>query len=221
MADHPLEVRSNRVLFCHLNAQSLRNKIDEVKSSLSKSVRPIILGINESWLDSTVSDQEVSMQNYNTFRRDRRSGRGGGILVFIRDIIKSKRRIDLEKDNIECLWTELKLNKKSLLLGNIYRPPNATTAFFNDLEAMLEKVATQSKGVVLVGDLNINLLTKSGLAERMDLTASENSLIQLVSTPTRITNQTTLCHYWMFFIPPNLISSSIQVQLTSPIVTIS
>ena len=110
------------------------------------------------------------------------------------------------------------LNKRSLLLGNIYRPPNATTAttaFFNDLEAMLEKVATQCKGVVLMGDLNINLLTKSGLAERIDLIASENSLIQLVSTPTRITNQTMSLLDLLYTTTPDLFLNTGSVDFTN------
>ena len=128
---------------------------------------------------------------------------------------KSKRRIDLEKDNIECIWTELKLNKRSLLLGNIYRLPNATTAFFNDLEAMLEKVATRCKGVVLMGDLNINLLTESGLAERIDLLASKNSLIQLVSIPTRITNQTMSLLDVLYTTTPDLFLNTGSVDYTN------
>ena len=51
---------------------------------------------NETWLDDTVMDSELYVNGFNFFRRDRPTGRGGGILVYYKDAVKCSRRIDLE-----------------------------------------------------------------------------------------------------------------------------
>ena len=49
----------------------------------------------------------------------------GGVLVYVPKRCRSKSRLDLEDDEIECVWVELRLNKRTILMGNMYRPPNA------------------------------------------------------------------------------------------------
>ena len=54
----PFEVNSCTQLVCHLNCQSLlpkMAKMNEVRDILSNAMRPVILGISESWLDSSVA----------------------------------------------------------------------------------------------------------------------------------------------------------------------
>ena len=51
--DSPFDSPSDKAILCHLNTQSVGNKLDELKLNLSKSKRPIVLGISESWLDSS------------------------------------------------------------------------------------------------------------------------------------------------------------------------
>ena len=56
---------------------------------------------------------------------------------------RSKSRLDLEDDEIECVWVELRLNKRTILLGNIYRLPNAHSSLLASFEAMMERVAAE------------------------------------------------------------------------------
>ena len=49
---------------CHLNSQSLMPKLDEVKLARTSAQRPVILGLSEMWLDSSVMDGEVSHSVY-------------------------------------------------------------------------------------------------------------------------------------------------------------
>ena len=75
--------------------------------------------LSETWLDSSVTDAKVSVPCYATYRRDRGS-RGGGALVYVTDKCCSRRRNDLEEDGVKILWVEVRMNQKTLLLGNIY-----------------------------------------------------------------------------------------------------
>ena len=145
----PLDSCTNKVVFCHLNAQRLRNKMDELRSILTNAKRPAIFGISETWLESDVPDGEVAIPSYKLFRRDRKS-RGGGVLVYVPERCKSKRRLDLEDDEIECVWVEVRLNKMTILLGNMYRPPNADLSVLSNFEAMMERVAAECNGTCTV-----------------------------------------------------------------------
>ena len=68
---------SNGYAFCHLNVQSLTSKLDEISDFLSRSECSVILGISETWLDSSVTDAAVTVENFKLYRKDRRYGRGG------------------------------------------------------------------------------------------------------------------------------------------------
>ena len=45
-----LDCKSSAII-CHLNAQSLLPKIDEVRATLRDAKRPVILGVSEKWLN--------------------------------------------------------------------------------------------------------------------------------------------------------------------------
>ena len=54
----PLDNHTNKAIFCHLNAQCLRNKMDELQSILNSAKRPVIFGVSETWLESDIPDGE-------------------------------------------------------------------------------------------------------------------------------------------------------------------
>ena len=98
----------------------------------------------------------------------------------------------MEVDGIEIVWIEMRLNKKPILLGNIYRPPNTDSKVLSSIEVMMKKVASECKEVVLMGDLNLNLLVQSSQADNLLLITSDNNLKQLISEPTITDHSQTL-----------------------------
>ena len=54
-----------------------------------------------------------------------RCGTGGGVLVYVSEALKSCRRVDLEKDDVEAVWIELRFQMKEVLCCNVYHPPGA------------------------------------------------------------------------------------------------
>lgn len=75
MDPSPLDNGKRTVVLCHLNAQSLLPKMDEIRSFLTDVKRPIVLGISETWLNSSVCDCEIEVHGYTMYRRDQ--GREG------------------------------------------------------------------------------------------------------------------------------------------------
>jgi len=86
-----------------------------------------VLGITETWLNTTYSDSYEPIDGYNPEQRDRSTGRGGGVTVYLHDGVPYNRRHDLEKDQFEELWFEIKFPCSiGILLGTVYRPPDNT-----------------------------------------------------------------------------------------------
>ena len=44
----------------------------------------VILSVNETWLDDSVTDDEVAIPGFTIFRNDRMSGRHGGVALYVR-----------------------------------------------------------------------------------------------------------------------------------------
>ena len=108
----------------------------------------------------------------------------------------------------KCVGVELRLNERTILLGNMYRPPNAHSILLDSFEAMMERVAAECRDVVLMGDLNINLLAQSSQSSRLLLITSENKLEQLISEPTCITDHSQTPLDVLFTSSPDLFSST-------------
>ena len=84
---------------------------------------PDILSICESFLEPTVSDNVVAIDGFEILRKDRaetKNKTGGGLLLYIRNTIKFKRRPEFETSSLETLWVEIELpNAKPFLLCTV------------------------------------------------------------------------------------------------------
>ena len=108
----------------HYNVQSLLQKIDISEPELSNFD---LVSLTATWLNERVLTQDLAFNNYRLpFRRDRVGDSHGGIVVYVKVNIPCKRRHDLELNTIECIWLELNIKNKKLLVGTFYRPPNST-----------------------------------------------------------------------------------------------
>jgi len=74
-----------------------------------------------------------------------------------------------------------------VLLCVIYHPPSSDTSVLGYITDMLELAQKESKEVVLMGDLNVNMLGTGSLLSTLLLIAEEFCLTQLISEPTRLT----------------------------------
>ena len=74
--------RKRRLHFLHINVNSLPSKIEELRNIVDRT-KPVVLGITESKLDSSISDQEVKISGYSILRNDRNRNEGG-VACYIR-----------------------------------------------------------------------------------------------------------------------------------------
>lgn len=101
----------------HINARSLavEEKFDEI-SSFILDTKFDVFAVTETWLDSKTLDNSLDITGYcSILRKDRLNMRGGGVALYASQQLAVKRHHDLECDNVEMLWAEIKLQNLNLL----------------------------------------------------------------------------------------------------------
>ena len=128
MAKHGRELLKTRGLhFCHLNINSLLSKIDELRDIINY-IRPAILGITESKLDSSVTNAEVNINGYSIIRNDRNRN-GGGVACYIRNNLCFNIK-NIFSNSIEQVFFEILIPKvEPIAIRTFYRPPNENDFF--------------------------------------------------------------------------------------------
>jgi hypothetical protein len=115
-----------------------------------------ILAINETKLDSTISDSEIYINEYAVIRKDRNRN-GGGVAFFIKNTLSYSERNDLIPDFGNLEITCIEISKRfcaSFIVSSWYRPPNSELELFDNLELFLFKCDLENKELILVGDMN-------------------------------------------------------------------
>ena len=110
---------------CHANVRSLKNKLLYVKGDLMHKFD--IITLSESWLSNKDKSDDLLLEGYQKpYRRDRNRGLTsyGGVLASVKNDIACKRRKDIEPQDLECMWLEIRLKCFKFLLCVLYRPPN-------------------------------------------------------------------------------------------------
>ncbi|KAK7877748.1 hypothetical protein WMY93_030562 [Mugilogobius chulae] len=74
----------------HLNIRSLVSKADQLKHLLTNSNLDFLC-ISETWLRPSTPEHVFTVPGYQCFRRDRPEGKGGGVLLYIKDAFKCER----------------------------------------------------------------------------------------------------------------------------------
>ena len=187
----------------HLNARSLLNNFDLIKCFLSNN-NIAIYTISETWLNSSIPDKLIELQGYNIIPLDRnqinnqtnKNKRGGGLVIYLRNDLDNYTIISditYSGPDLESQWIEIKLqNRKNLIIGNCYRPPNgsedlALQTLNNNIEISLNIPNTE---ICILGDFNIDLKKTSKNRKDFYDIINDNGLMQLIKKTTRQTAHT-------------------------------
>ena len=136
-SDSSLSYLTDHLSLIHLNVQSTLPKFDIIKC---ESIAYDILVFTESWLKPDKPNEKLITDTFKSpFRKDRWDRPGGGVLIYTRDSIQSKRRTDLEMQDLEAVWVEITVKSKKILIGGFYRPPNSNTDYFNKINESTDR----------------------------------------------------------------------------------
>ena len=136
------------------NARSIVNKVQELKLYV-EDTKPDIIAITESWTHCNIPNSYLNIPNYYIAarhdRKDTLKGRGGGILIYVKDCLKSYETTNQcgfnQYASIEIVFSK----NKSLSLYVIYRSPNSTR---DNNEQLIDLLRTVKNPAIVVGDFN-------------------------------------------------------------------
>ena len=149
-ADKPQEDKHDYISIMTVNCRSIRNKMDSFRTT-TEMYNPDIVVAVETWLSDEYTENEIEMDGYVVFRRDRNK-HGGGIMVAIKQ--GANGTVIWRDDEAEMMGVKLTINGKQINLIAVYRPPNDPVDTFERLEERLS-ILKDKDNIIIAGDLNM------------------------------------------------------------------
>ncbi|XP_062604444.1 uncharacterized protein LOC134266236 [Saccostrea cucullata] len=132
-------------------------------------------------------------------------------MIYFSSQIRVIRHYDFEPSDIECICIEIDNHTSKIFLCCVYRPPNSDSGFWTKLAWCVDKMSEKSDKIILVGDINVDLLTTPQTHIIHEIIATHN-LVNNIHEPTRIT------HTSSTLLDPILTSVDIQVRESGTLV---
>ena len=143
---------------CYLNINSLSYKITDLRYILRQTGIKIV-AVSETKLSVEFPDSQFFIDGYTfpVFQRDRNK-HGGGLIVFTKKDLITKRKKEFESTDLEVIWLELTVSKRKWIIFSVYRPPGSgnLTNFFSELNKCIDMATRKYENIVIMGDINID-----------------------------------------------------------------
>lgn len=173
-----------------LNVQSARNKTLEIRDTINEE-KLDLYAITETWItdyDTTIT-QEMTPVTHSFVHNPRRSGRGGGVGLFVSNAIKKIKKCKTRNyDTFELLQVECEINGNKMMIITIYRPPSTSSSvFIDEFRLYLETIDMVSANIIIWGDFNLWLddIEARYVPHFIDTIATFN-LVNIVDRPTSV-----------------------------------
>ena len=182
-----------------MNIQGLLNKQSDIIDLLRhctylESIDIVFLA--ETWLKKD-NEHRINIPGYTYYGEPRSNRKGGGVRFLVNKCLSFKKRPDLHTsdETVENCFIEIKGNKKGIILGVLYRPPNKNEKDFLKYYSKLIPRINRDKSLIIGLDYNLDLLkhhlhkgTQNFLELQMEL-----KTFPCIMRPTRLTaNSATL-----------------------------
>ncbi len=188
----PAGAMVKRLSICHANIRSIQrcnDKLDHIKEEFCG--RFDVITLSETWLKPTDGVDLMGRSVYHLdgyqdpIRRDRVGSRGGGVLAWVSNSLVCKRRNDLEIENAELMWLEIRCSNQKCLLAVAYRTDDQGNFWDILQESYIRALPLGIHYIIITGDLNADPSTHHG--NKLMEFIEANKLTKLINVPTRIT----------------------------------
>ena len=200
--DFSYNFKQNDCIFISINVCSLMSKHGELTSFVldlvKNCVNVAIIAVQEIW--NIQYPELVNIPGYEFVFKSREKAQGGGVAFYVKHGIPFKIMKNLSnfvEREFECLTLETTINKKKIILSNIYRPPNPPSgvsssdfmdSFIDNIDTHLHNLSLFEHDTYVFLDANINLLKINNCqnATRYLETIYSNGFLQKIGKATRI-----------------------------------
>ena len=142
----------SRLIFAHININSIRNKFDDLKLLIHDNVD--ILVITETKLDDTFTSAQFYMEGFKNPI--------SGIIIYTRENIPSKILEQLLVGaNNEGIFVELNLHNSKWVLFAGYSPSKEhISPYLKKIEVIMNKFVNDYDNIIMTGDFNCDVDNK-------------------------------------------------------------
>ena len=161
------------------------------------------MGITETWLKGYITDAQVQIKNYSSFRSDRVNRHHGGAMVYVHNSYTVSNNESYEDQYSNCII--LRIEELNCIVAAVYRPPDCPNSSFRNIirniQSYIDLNLDDDAELYLMGDFNLpnidwtTLIVNSSLGTKGTEAANtlldfmtDNLLTQVVNHPTRGNN---------------------------------
>lgn len=145
-----------------LNIQGLRSTKLNILREQCATEDIFTICLCETWLDSSICDEEVGIPGYQLYRCDRKSRSRGGTAIYLKDYLVVNKNDFLNFSNDYCEVCAVYIQKQNIALISVYRPPGTSTHNFSEalstIEEWIQEHLTSSTETLIFGDFNFSHL---------------------------------------------------------------
>ena len=182
-----------------LNCQSISSKFEEFKLFINDLMDHHcyvdVINLQETWLCDSSYYDDFKLPGYDLYMQPHICTPHGRLITYFKSSLKVTvlNEVYQKSDSWEGMFFSIDNLNKSIIIGNIYRPPRellgSLTNFNEEFNRVIQHNIIKNKKVILSGDFNINILKiaeKPAYANFFDMLTA-NSLLPNITYPTRIT----------------------------------
>ena len=143
---------SNKLIFAHININSIRNKFEFLSTQLKENLDVLI--VSETKIDNRFLVGNFVIDGFSIPYRLDRDSNGGGIMLHVREDIPSNLLTTDYKKHIEGFY--VKWRNQKWLIKCSYNPNK--TMIYNHLDALstyLDLNSTAYEKILILGDFNV------------------------------------------------------------------
>ena len=144
----------------HVNIRSIKRNFRNLKTLLEECELAFNICVSETWCSNTElqNNSNLSLAGFDSvsYKKSKKSRRGGGVLIFIKKNLSYKIRKDISESNKHKEIPSLEILYKNffnILLSCCYKPPKCDNDILSIfLKEVFKKSAGEKKPYYLAGD---------------------------------------------------------------------
>ena len=147
----PIDINNFIIVHYNINSILAPNRIEEL-TDVCQTLNIDILILSESKVDQNIPNNLITIPGYHEpLRHDRNiNGRhGGGVLMYIAEHLPFQHRTELQNNNYQHIWADVRINNNLISINGLYRPPNESAEdhqhFLQTAEDILQQLSNYEK----------------------------------------------------------------------------
>jgi hypothetical protein len=187
--------KTTPIKILNVNCQSIKSKQCRLKN-LIDNTKPDVIICTETWVDPSITDNQIFPDEYKLYRKDRLTTEVGVLIAINKEYLSSP--VPELSTDCEIVWAKISLaNSQDLYIAAYYNPKTTNEQSLDELAISLNRACRNTNSnIIIAGDFNLpgwiwktkNLKPNTPCPKNhhtfIDM-LNDNGLAQMVEEPTR------------------------------------